>query len=112
MADPLIVRSVAEIRERLDPIRREESRIGLVPTMGALHRGHVRLIESARSECDTVVVSIFVNPLQFGPDEDFLRYPRPLVQDTAVCTENGVDIIFAPETQEMHSGHLFTFVEV
>jgi len=80
--------------------------------MGSLHRGHERLIDCARSECDSVVVSIFVNPLQFGPNEDFLQYPRSLIQDAAVCAEKGVEFIFAPDTQEMYAGDMFTFVEV
>jgi pantoate--beta-alanine ligase len=80
--------------------------------MGALHRGHASLFEQARTDCDVVVVSIFVNPLQFGPNEDYLRYPRNLEQDAALCAEKGVDLIFAPETTEMYSGPSFTFVDV
>jgi pantoate--beta-alanine ligase len=109
---PAIVSSVPQTREHLDRARREGKRIGLVPTMGALHAGHASLIERARAECDYVVVSIFVNPLQFGPSEDFQRYPRPIEKDTALCAENGVDLIFAPETSDMYASPQITFVEV
>jgi pantoate--beta-alanine ligase len=109
---PPIVSSVSQTREQLDRVRRDGKRIGLVPTMGALHAGHASLMEHARAECDFVVVSIFVNPLQFGPSEDFQRYPRPLEKDAALCVENGVDLIFAPETGDMYASPQITFVEV
>jgi pantoate--beta-alanine ligase len=109
---PPIVSSVSEIREHLDRARRDGKRIGLVPTMGALHAGHVSLIERARVESDFVAVSIFVNPLQFGPSEDYRRYPRPLEKDAALCAESGVDVIFAPETDDMYASPQVTFVEV
>ena len=76
--------------------------LGLVPTMGALHRGHVTLIEQARAQCQRVVVSIFVNPLQFGPNEDFDRYPRTFAKDVEMCSEAGVDAIFHPAVQEFY----------
>jgi len=109
---PPIVSSVSETREQLDRVRRAGKRIGLVPTMGALHAGHASLIERARAECDFVVVSIFVNPLQFGPSEDYQRYPRPIEKDFALCAENGVDLIFAPETGDMYASPQITFVEM
>jgi pantoate--beta-alanine ligase len=109
---PPIVSSVSQLREQLDRVRREGRRIGLVPTMGALHAGHASLIERARAECDFVVVTIFVNPLQFGPSEDFQRYPRPIEKDSAICAEKGVDLIFAPEVSEMYAAPQLTFVEV
>ncbi len=109
---PPIVSSVSQTREQLDRVRRDGKRIGLVPTMGALHAGHASLIERARAECEFVVVSIFVNPLQFGPSEDYQRYPRPLEKDAALCAENGVDLIFAPETGDMYASPQITFVEV
>ena len=109
---PPLVSSVSEIRQRLNQVRSAGRRIGLVPTMGALHAGHAANIERARSECDFVVVSIFVNPLQFGPSEDYQRYPRPLEKDAALCAENGVDLIFAPETSDMYASPQITFAEV
>ena len=109
---PPILSYVSQIREQLDRLRRDGRRIGLVPTMGALHAGHASLMERARAECDCVVVSIFVNPIQFGPSEDFQRYPRPLEKDAAICAENGVDLIFAPATSEMYGSPQLAFVEV
>jgi len=109
---PPIVSSVSQLREQLDRVRREGRRIGLVPTMGALHAGHASLMERACAECEFVVVTIFVNPLQFGPSEDFQRYPRPIEKDAAICAEKGVDLIFAPEVSEMYAAPQLTFVEV
>ncbi len=87
-------------------------RIGLVPTMGALHRGHLSLIERARSECDAVVVSIYVNPLQFGPKEDFRAYPRDLERDQGLLRSSGTDALFVPEHEEIHVPGHRTRVEV
>lgn len=107
-----IARTVREVRERLLRVRRERRTIGLVPTMGALHAGHASLIEKARSACDFVAVSIFVNPLQFGPNEDYLRYPRPLEKDLEVCERKGANLVFAPEVKDMYVADQITFVEV
>src|SRR5215212_7524118 len=83
-------------------LRREEDKtIGLVPTMGALHEGHLSLVSEARRMCDVVVVSVFVNPAQFGPNEDFAHYPRDLTKDTARLAELNVDYIFAPSMGEI-----------
>jgi pantoate--beta-alanine ligase len=93
-------------------MRREDKSIGLVPTMGSLHEGHLSLVREARRMCDTVVVSIFVNPKQFGPGEDFERYPRDLTKDTMLLGDYNVDYIFAPAPEEIYPKNFATFVEV
>jgi len=94
-------------------IRREQDRtIGLVPTMGALHEGHLSLVREARRMCDVVVVSVFVNPTQFGPGEDFEHYPRDLTKDTALLTDYNVDYIFAPPAVEIYPRGFGTYVTV
>ncbi|HTD87244.1 MAG TPA: pantoate--beta-alanine ligase [Candidatus Binatia bacterium] len=94
-------------------MRREENRtIGLVPTMGALHEGHLSLIHEARALCDVVVVSVFVNPAQFGPNEDFAAYPRDLTRDSALLAEYNVDYVFAPTSEEIYPAGFSTYVTV
>ena len=94
-------------------IRRDQDRtIGLVPTMGALHEGHLALVTEARRMCDVVVVSVFVNPTQFGPAEDYEHYPRDLTKDTALLTDYNVDYIFAPPAEEMYPRGFCTYVNV
>ncbi len=95
--------TIASVRTWLDPLRRAGRRIGFVPTMGALHEGHLSLIRTARSGTQVVVVSIFVNPTQFGPNEDLDRYPRTLEADLEACRREGVDGVFVPSTAEMYA---------
>ncbi len=92
--------------------REQDQTIGLVPTMGALHDGHLSLVREARRMCDIVVVSIFVNPTQFGPTEDFQNYPRDLTKDAARLTDYNVDYIFAPPPEEIYAKHFSTYVTV
>lgn len=107
-----VCRTVAEIRGELAPAHRAGGNIGLVPTMGFLHAGHLALIQRARIENQVVVVSIFVNPTQFGPQEDLARYPRDLPRDLGLCGEARVDLVFAPEPPEMYPEGFQTYVEV
>jgi pantoate--beta-alanine ligase len=97
-----VVHGVAEYRERCEALRADGRRVALVPTLGALHHAHQALMRAARAEADAVLVSIFVNPTQFGPTEDFQRYPRDLAADVAACEAAGVDLVFAPELSEMY----------
>jgi pantoate--beta-alanine ligase len=93
---------IAGIRARLAELRADGARVALVPTMGALHAGHLALVDAARAAADVVVVSIFVNPLQFGPSEDFARYPRALESDSSRLAERGTSVLFAPSVSEMY----------
>lgn len=97
-----VVHTIAELRELVAQTKAAGKTIGLVPTMGALHEGHLTLTANARQENDLVVMSIFVNPTQFGPNEDFEAYPRDLPRDTALAETAGVDVIFAPSVEEMY----------
>lgn len=97
-----VVETITRLRHRLDPERTAGRSIGLVPTMGALHDGHLALIERARRECECVVVSIFVNALQFDREDDLQRYPRTLAADLEACRELGADVVFAPGAEEMY----------
>jgi pantoate--beta-alanine ligase len=99
-----IVRTIPEVRRALAAPRTSGRRIALVPTMGALHEGHLALVDGAKGGGAYVVMSVFVNPLQFAPGEDFERYPRDMEADAAMAGERGVDLIFAPETGEMYAG--------
>jgi len=100
------------MREACAAVRRGGKSLGFVPTMGALHEGHLSLVRAAKKKCDVVAVSIFVNPTQFGPNEDFSKYPRPLEKDTEMLRAEGVDLLFTPSAQEMYPAGGATFVEV
>jgi pantoate--beta-alanine ligase len=107
-----IVRTVADLRAALAPARSDAHEIGLVPTMGAFHEGHLSLMRTARAECDLVVVSLFVNPAQFGAGEDLGSYPRDEAADAAAAEAEGVDILFAPPLEEVYPAGFQTAVEV
>ena len=94
--------TLAELRSWTAAARRHGHRIGLVPTMGALHEGHLSLVRAARQQADRVILSLFVNPLQFGPTEDFARYPRDLARDARLAEESGVDALYAPSVETMY----------
>ncbi len=104
-----ILRS-AKITQQLSANLRKNKTIGFVPTMGALHEGHLSLIKAARKKADIVFVSIFVNPLQFGPKEDFRRYPRNFKRDEKLCREAGADYIFYPDVKQLYPEHYSTYV--
>lgn len=106
-----IVRTVVELRETLDPMRMQGRSIGFVPTMGALHEGHLSLVRAARVDNDVVVLSIFVNPLQFGPTEDLSAYPRSEGSDLAAAEEADVDVVFLPSVEEMYPPGRSTRIE-
>jgi pantoate--beta-alanine ligase len=107
-----LVESIEHLRQHLTGARRSNATIGLIPTMGALHAGHVRLIEEARHECQAVVVSIFVNPLQFDREDDLRRYPRMLDEDRQLCERFGVDLVFVPSVDEMYPVPLECTIDV
>lgn len=107
-----IATTIAEVKQCVATARAAGQCVGLVPTMGALHVGHVALIEAARERCGFVVVSIFVNPTQFGPGEDFKKYPKPFEKDIEICTVHGAAAIFAPGPAEMYPRENRTWVNV
>lgn len=107
-----IVGTVKEVREQVKEWKKQELSVGFVPTMGYLHEGHKSLMDAARKGNDKVVVSIFVNPMQFGPTEDLATYPRDLDHDAALCESAGVDLIFHPEAEEMYEKDFCSFVDM
>ena len=107
-----VVKTIQSVRALVKNARSDGKTIGLVPTMGALHVGHISLIQEAVKKTDFVVVSIFVNPTQFGPGEDFEKYPRPLEADLEICNKHQVDIVFVPDAQEMYPQQNLTWVNV
>lgn len=107
-----IVGTVKEVREQVKEWKKQGISVGFVPTMGYLHEGHKSLMDAARKGNDKVVVSIFVNPMQFGPTEDLATYPRDLDHDAALCESAGVDLIFHPEAEEMYEKDFCSFVDM
>jgi pantoate--beta-alanine ligase len=107
-----VCHSIDEMRAASRTGRRKGKSLGLVPTMGALHEGHLSLVRAAKAQCDLVVVSIFVNPLQFGPNEDLAKYPRNFDRDRELLAKEGVDFIFAPRVEEMYPAGAVTYVTV
>ena len=107
-----VAKRIKSVRALVKAAHRRGKKIGFVPTMGALHIGHISLIEAAARKCDFVVVSIFVNPAQFGKGEDFEKYPRPVSADLKICKKAGVNVVFAPATKEMYPDENLTWVNV
>lgn len=106
-----VIRSVAELRIAVKAMREQGLRIGFVPTMGFLHEGHASLIRQSTNRCDATIVSIFLNPTQFGPNDDLAKYPQDLEADQNLCLKLGVRLLFLPETQEMYPSNFQTFIE-
>jgi pantoate--beta-alanine ligase len=107
-----IIETIEKIRKVIAKAKAAGKKIGLVPTMGALHEGHFSLIKTAKKQTDFVVVSIFVNPAQFGPGEDIDKYPRPFDEDVKACSNLGIDVVFAPAVKEMYPEKNITWVNV
>lgn len=107
-----VVTTSESLRAKVRKARATDKRIGFVPTMGALHQGHASLMQAAAGQCDYVVVSIFVNPTQFGPNEDLEAYPRSFSEDCALCDSERVDLVFAPSIEEMYGSSGLTWVQV
>ena len=107
-----VVSDPAEVRSQVKRWRAEGLSVGLVPTMGYLHEGHQSLIEKSVEQNDKTVVSVFVNPIQFGPNEDLATYPRDMKRDTELCESTGADLIFHPEPGDMYADDFCTFIDM
>ena len=107
-----IIKTIKQVRQIIALQKKQGKRIGFVPTMGALHEGHLSLIRMAKKHSDFVVVSIFVNPTQFGPKEDYKKYPRNLKKDAALCQSAGADLIFSPSPEEIYPKGFSTYIDV
>src|SRR6056297_1116243 len=107
-----VCKSIDEIREVVKSLKSQGKKIGFVPTMGALHEGHLSLIRQAKEKSDEVVVSIFVNPEQFGPNEDFESYPREMEEDLKKCEDEGVTVVFAPNRDDIYDEKKYIRIEV
>ena len=105
-----VIRSATEMQARAMALKKEGKSIGFVPTMGSLHAGHLSLVDLIKEQCDVLLLSIYVNPTQFGVGEDFEKYPRDLDKDLAMCESRGVDLVFAPESTEIYQADASTFV--
>ena len=105
-----VIRSVTEMQTRAMALKRKGKSIGFVPTMGSLHAGHLSLVDLIKEQCDVLLLSIYVNPTQFGVGEDFEKYPRDLDKDLEMCESRGVDMVFAPESTEIYQADASTFV--
>ena len=105
-----VIRSATEMQTRAMALKKEGKSIGFVPTMGSLHAGHLSLVDLIKEQCDVLLLSIYVNPTQFGVGEDFEKYPRDLDKDLAMCESRGVDLVFAPESSEIYHADASTFV--
>ena len=105
-----VIRSATEMQARAMALKKEGKSIGFVPTMGSLHAGHLSLVDLIKEQCDVLLLSIYVNPTQFGVGEDFEKYPRDLDKDLAMCESRGVDLVFAPESSEIYQADASTFV--
>ncbi len=108
---PRLVTTAIELRQAVAAARTDDKSIGLVPTMGALHEGHLSLVRASRDECDRTIVTIFVNPTQFGPQEDLGKYPRTLQDDLTALAKCGVDLVFAPNADDMYPAGFSTYVD-
>ncbi|MHC4759500.1 MAG: pantoate--beta-alanine ligase [Planctomycetota bacterium] len=107
-----VAKTIKSGRQAVQNARSSANKIGLVPTMGALHIGHTSLIKAAKKDCDFIIVSIFVNPAQFVPGEDFEKYPRPLDDDLKICAKHNVDLVFLPDHEQMYPEQNLTWVNV